>query len=841
MTNAFLKSCWDDYSFVVLTDIIGVAIVMIQIKSLLAPLHNKMLAKGALFSKEVKASHNIPYSHFNSESLFETREGLQGCVIKVAGISYDAVEQALLNYQQQCLSMAIQNLSDEFILYTTRHHHNYSGYPETTFPAGFANDFNEAYRAKFQNKPLFTTDLYVTLLIKPSLAKLNRLKEWSHAYMKVELAKARALQTKKLVTATQHLIMALADYQPQLLGAKETAHGPASEILSFFSPIANLEQREFLFPYQNIATFLPTKRLFFGSNTIHAVGNTKDDSHFAAILSIKEYSPQTSPGLLDTSVRLPFETIATHSFQPIAKSVALDLITKQRNRLHNVDDAAKSEIADLDQALDDLASNRISFGYHHHTLMVIAKDLKQLEEQVAKFTKSYQDCRLVITREDLNMENAFWAQLPGNTKQICRGAPISSHNFSSFCSLHNDAKGYHDQNHLGGALLFTETRNNTPFHLNLHEKASGRKDDLSKGFTTLIGPPNAGKTVLMLTLDIMFQKHGIKSYIFDRNRGCELYVRAMGGKYFRLEPGEKTGWNPCQLADTPQNRAFLRRWLQVLVTDNTNYLSATDENQIADVVDRNFTLLKSSRNLSTLTSFFKTDFAGLENLHRWLAKPDSRGKVGDYAYLFDNEQDTLSLDGNTLGFDMTYLLGQIGEDALTPVMMYLFHRIEQALDGRLTGIYLDEAWQYLKHLYWVSKIDECQVTWRKLNGFIVFATQFLDTIAKSPLSSALIQGSATNLYLPNPMADEQDYMGSFKLSAREFNLVKNSSIQSRQVLVKQGHESAIIKFDLSGLEAFIPILSGTKATVELGERIRAEVGDDPKIWLPLFNERRKYS
>ncbi len=122
---------------------------------------------------------------------------------------------------------------------------------------------------------------------------------------------------------------------------------------------------------------------------------------------------------------------------------------------------------------------------------------------------------------------------------------------------------------------------------------------------------------------------------------------------------------------------------------------------------------------------------------------------------------------------------------------------------------------------------------------MVFATQSPGKVVQSPLRDELIQGSATNIYLPNPKAEEKDYIEGFKLSHREFEIIKNASIQSRLFLVKQGHEAAIGRLNLSGMEDYIAVLSGNKDTVVLLDEIRTEVGDDPTIWLPLFHERRK--
>ena len=52
---------------------------------------------------------------------------------------------------------------------------------------------------------------------------------------------------------------------------------------------------------------------------------------------------------------------------------------------------------------------------------------------------------------------------------------------------------------------------------------------------------------------------------------------------------------------------------------------------------------------------------------------------GEHGWLFDNAEDRLDLSERVLGFDMTALLET--PRLRTPVMMYLFHRIEERLDG----------------------------------------------------------------------------------------------------------------------------------------------------------------
>jgi type IV secretion system protein VirB4 len=50
----------------------------------------------------------------------------------------------------------------------------------------------------------------------------------------------------------------------------------------------------------------------------------------------------------------------------------------------------------------------------------------------------------------------------------------------------------------------------------------------------------------------------------------------------------------------------------------------------------------------------------------------------------------------------------------------------------------------------------------------------------------------------------------------------------------------VAELDLGGFDDALTVLSGRTETVELLDRIREEVGDDPAQWLPVFHaERRK--
>ena len=56
-------------------------------------------------------------------------------------------------------------------------------------------------------------------------------------------------------------------------------------------------------------------------------------------------------------------------------------------------------------------------------------------------------------------------------------------------------------------------------------------------------------------------------------------------------------------------------------------------------------------------------------------------------------------------------------------MLYLFHRIEERLDGSPTMILIDEAWKALDDPMFAARIRNWMKTLRKRNAMIGFATQ----------------------------------------------------------------------------------------------------------------------
>jgi type IV secretion system protein VirB4 len=322
------------------------------------------------------------------------------------------------------------------------------------------------------------------------------------------------------------------------------------------------------------------------------------------------------------------------------------------------------------------------------------------------------------------------------------------------------------------------------------------------------------------------QKFSPRTVLFDKDRGAEIFVRGIGGRYSRITAGQPTGFNPLALQDTATSRAFLRDWFAVL-------LSATGPEEHATIAAAVDAAYANDPRLRRLTHFREL-LAGTRRpqpgdlahrLQPWL-------EGGEHGWLFDNPRDQLDLSAKTLGFDMTALLES--PRLRTPVMMYLFHRIEERLDGDPTMILIDEGWKALDDEVFAARIRDWLKTLRKRNALVGFATQSARDALESRIATALVEQTATMIFMPNPRARAEDYCGGFGLSEHELELIRSLPPHSHCFLVRQPDASVVVRLDLAGMPEVLTVLSGRESTVRRLDSLRAEYGEEPDAWYPAL-------
>ncbi len=808
--------------------------------------------------RDLNAADRIPYSAHVADTVVRTTYGDYLQAFRLSGASFESCDDEQLNNWHERLNVFWRNVASPQIAIWTHVirgrdklvslHAGRVEKPGTV--QGFSTMLENRYGQRLSAETLMSNEIYLAIIYRPTATVATGL------FAKI-LAKSQPasvfLETREALDAcekiAQQVNASLARYEPEELGIYRSGAARNSSLLEFLAMLINGEYAPSVLPRAPLNEALVGNRLFFGHEAIEY--RLPSTTRVGAMLGIKEYPTPTSVGMYNRLLSVPFPFVLTQSFTFLAKATGQSLLQRQFNRMVNAGDFAVSQAQQLKEALDALTSNEFVMGDHHFSLQVLVDipdpgdpasergRLRLLNDYIAQARGILADTGMTVAREDLALEGAFWAQLPGNFPFRPRKAPITSRNFAAMSPFHNFPRGRARNNHWGDAIAALITSAASPYYFSLHASDPSDADGGSRkdiGHTLICGPTGSGKTVFIGFLITMLSRQGATQVIFDKDRGLEILVRALDGEYLPLRNGVPTGFNPLQLPATPTNIEFLKTWLRELTggldsTSTRSHLRTSDDRDLEQALHGTLALDLPARRLSRLVEFLDpTDPDGLHaQLGRWCESCH-----GDYSWVFDNPHDSILSrmgSGAVIGFDVTEFLDH--RVTRTPVTLYLFHLVRQLLDGRRLVCWMDEFWRLLADPAFESFAKDGPKTWRKLNGVMSLATQSASDVLGSPISRTLIEQTPTKIFFPNADANSQDYMEGLGLSEREFRLIKETlEPGSRMFLVKQAHRSIVCQLDLKGFDAELAVISGRASSVRRMHELMEEVGTHPAAWLP---------
>ena len=778
------------------------------------------VTRAAAMRHELTVARHIPYTAHVAPEIVRTAFGDYLQVFRLGGASFESADVEQLNVWHEKLNVLWRNVAAPGVaLWSHIIRRRETPRPSEARSDGFASTLYEKYRRRLAGEILMVNELYLAVLYRPAAGRAAGL--LSGVMSRLQPASPR-LETADALEACRKLAQALcasmARYEPESLGCYQDSGRWYSSLVEYLALLVNAERQRMPLPRGPLSAALATARLYFGGEVVEYRAAT--GSRVGAMLGIKEYPTPSVTGMLDRLLSAPFAFVLTQSFAFLSKASGQSLLTRQINRMANAGDFAVSQAKELGEALDALTSNEFVMGDHHFTLQVLAapdevanghpqeERLRALNDCIAQARAILADTGMTVAREDLALEAAFWAQLPGNFGLRPRKAPITSRNFAAMAPFHNFPPGRATGNHWGEALALFPTRAHSAYHFSLHASdpsdGSGRRD---AGHTFICGPTGSGKTVLIGFLVAMLARQSTTQVVLDKDRGLERLVLALGGEYLTLRNGRATGFNPLELPTVPGHLEFLRGWLQLLARPpGARPLNVREQRDLDQALHGVLTLAPRARRLSRLLEFL--DPTDPEGLHARLGRWCEAGE-GAYAWVFDNPGDSVigRLAGQpVVGFDVTEFLDN--ETVRAPVTMYLFHLVRQMLDGRRLVCWMDEFWRLLADPAFESFAKDGPKTWRKLNGVMCLATQSAADVLESPISRTIIEQTPTKIFFPNADAAPEEYTAGFGLTHRELALIKEElEPGARAFLVKQGHQSVVCRLDLHGFESELEVLS----------------------------------
>ncbi|HLH01409.1 MAG TPA: hypothetical protein VKX25_01455 [Bryobacteraceae bacterium] len=501
---------------------------------------------------------------------------------------------------------------------------------------------------------------------------------------------------------------------------------------------------------------------------------------YISVVAIDGFPRMSSPGILRELDELPIEYRWNTRAIFIDPEEARRLLDKHRKkwrskirgwkdqilRTHSgaIDIHAQEMAADAEQSMGVAAAGDVQFCQYSANIVCLDENPERLYENTRLVMKTVQNLGFSCRIEDVNALEAWRGSLPGDGYSNVRRVLLHTLNLADMMPITSVWAGLRENPSplmpkSSPPLLYGATTGATPFRFNLHVS------DL--GHTLIVGPTGAGKsTALGLIAAQWFRYPRAQVFAFDRGYSIWMLTAALGGEFYDLAgPESELSFCPLRDIDAEADVAWAVGWIEILCALSRLRFTPKHRNAVAEAVIQ--LRLSPTRTLTELSANVQ-DLEIREALQHFTV-------TGPLGTLLDADYDCLG-DGRMLAFETENLL-QLDDKAVIPVLLYLFRRIEQRLDGSPTLILLDEAWSYLQHELFRDRLRDWLKTMRRKNAVVVMATQQISDIANSPIADVVLENCPTKILLPNAEAKNpasREFYARLGLNERELDILQVS-------------------------------------------------------------------
>lgn len=743
---------------------------------------------------DVIESDFVPYACLFDKDTLTTKNGELIQTIKITGLGFDAQHQRDL---RGAIRMAIkQFIPDETYaiwLHTLRRRQQLV--PASQFPDKFSAGVDAGWSQMHPASASFVNELYITIVKAGQSASLRRLDQIAQSLAPRRDAAARNAyleqSQRELTTTVGRMVQALQPFGARLLSVVERNGVFYSEQLEFLEKLINLEARPMPVPLRDLSLVLTSGDITFGHNAME-VRTAENHRRFACLITIKEYKESTLAGI-DKFLDIPCELIVTQCFDYVGGDAARKSYEKQARYLNISGDRELAEWMEIDRLSAEGGNDR-AFGEQQTTLFLIAPSLKQLEANVRLVQKSLAKIGMVAVREDLRMEECYWAQLPGNFPFISRKHSVDTQHLAGFATVQTQPMGNPTGSPWGPPISVLTTVQDLPYFFNFHREASAH--------TLVLGRPKTGRTSVTHFLLAQARRVPLNIWYLDVHGRGVPFMQAMGGVINK--PGTaQCQLNPLALDDTPANREFMAVWLTTLVDPEGKHLTQSSLAFFQSLVAELMALPREQRRLSTLLPIVRSHDAMLaQQLQRWCAGHE-------FGELFDMPTDTFTLHTLSL-FDLSRYAGNVTTRA--PLAAYLLHRLTLALNGSPTLLVLDEGFELLANPLFGQRASAWMDYASSRNAAAMIMSEHIESSGNYPFAAAVAARAASIFAMPDA-APGAEYSYGFGFSESDLGALIYMKPALRHVLLKRGDQSTLLKMDLTNLGAHLTTLNGRAAII----------------------------
>ena len=787
-------------------------------------------------------SDHLPYAAFVEDGIMLNKDGALMAAWQVNGPDVESQTNQERNVLAAQLNNFLSRLSSGYMLHIDAFRKSTKGYPEpgrSHFEDEITELIDEERRRSFQtSKAHFeTTTVIVLTYLPPELANSKFVKAlYSIEGDEVTEADTTLSDFQKTIKELSEQLSSFAKIQQLKSYTYMSEDGVERKRCRFLEYI----QQSITGDYHPVN--LPDIPMFLdsilGADFTPAITPTIDNS-IIGVVAIDGFPHESFPGMLSSLDNLTIEYRWSTRFIFLDSMVAKKRIegfmrrwrgaaTKIINQMFNiqskdVDADALEMVTDAQTAITEASMGDVAYGYYTSVVIVYANTMAQLDKDLNLIKTSIKNLGFNARIETINANEAYLGSLCGNGYQNVRRPLIHTFNLAHLIPINsiwvgsenNPCPFYPPES---PPLMQVATAGSSPFRVNLHVK--------DVGHTLVFGPTGSGKSTLLSLLAAQFRRYaGAQVFFFDKGKSILPMTLAVNGNFYDFGDDEnKLSFCPLATIETDADQAWAEDWIISLLKLQNVKIKAEHRNAIHDAMSS----LRKSEAKKTISNFM-TSLQDKE-LKAALKFYSIDGALG---HILDSETDSFQAASFT-AIEMEELMN-MGEEALMPVLLYLFHRIEKNLTGAPTLIVLDEAWVMLGHDAFRAKIREWLKVLRRKNCAVILATQSLSDAANSGIMDVLVENCPTKIMLPNPKANQpasRRFYEEVGLNERQIEIITTAR-QAREYYMVSPEGRRLFDMQLGPIALSFAGVSGVEDLNAIRD-VHLEHGENwPKVWLDM--------
>ena len=541
---------------------------------------------------------------------------------------------------------------------------------------------------------------------------------------------------------------------------------------------------------------------------------------YEIVMGIRTTGDYMDESMIVSLLSIDCELVLLHNVRPIFKPQARMMLIQQQ-RMATLTSFSSEVVNQYGQALSTIEDSDADYqALTEYSMSILIKgaskeELDFGESEVQRICRTY---GVTPVREGWVTQATFFSQFP-TYDTYPRTYRYLSRVVALAISFDKPSEGFGKSDWGPGAITVFRTMSGSAYRFQFHVSS----EESAVAHCCIIGPTGQGKTTLLTFLAGQAMRHGdLKVFFFDRHRGAEIFTRSIGGAYVGFDGDEKNvSLNPFDTENTPNNRAFLRRWMKSITMAD----DALSEREVARAVTTAFDYLRPEERI--MKNLYKSCFSPTgtmrRELYRWV-NPDQYGNI------FNADTDSLDLKSKRfMAFDFTHIFE---DETLAPaVISYIMHRIqgETGETGVPSLIMIDETAPMLKHPmfrdYFIIGLQEG----RKKRQAYLCAFQQPNIIDKLGVGEVIRGQCQTVIFFRNPQAMIEDY-ANWNLTQSELDFVFGKTYRDFPYAILLSRpatgESVVLDVNLGALGPYLKLYNSGRKNVLLVEQLIKEYGED---------------